>query len=102
MAKKPTPRTSQRAAERVEYQFKIERYSPDTLPMARLAEYMADLARIMGETEHVHFRRVAKGSAVIIPAVDWQAVPKVRARVHSVKRRQAPADVLRIADALNE
>lgn len=69
--------------------------------MARLAEYLADLAVIMGEKEHVHFRRVDKGSAVIVPAVDWESVPKVRTRVHSVKRRQAPADVLRIADALN-
>lgn len=86
----------------LEYRFKIDGFAPETISMARLAEYMADLARLMGETEHVHFRRLEKGSAVVVPVVDWQAVPKVRARIHRVKRRQAPADVLRVADELNE
>ncbi len=38
---------------------------------------------------------------MIVPAVDWEAVPKVRKRVHAVKRRQAPTEVLRIADGIN-
>jgi hypothetical protein len=100
-ARRPRARRPSRP-EQVEYRFKIERFTPETISMARLAEYMADLARIMGETEHVHFRRLERSSAVIVPVVSWQAVPKVRARVHSVKRRQAAIDVLRVADALNE
>ena len=30
-------------------------FTPATLPMARLAEYLADLATVLGEKEHVHF-----------------------------------------------
>ncbi len=34
-----------------EYRFVIEAYSPDTLPMSRLAEYMAALAQLLGRTD---------------------------------------------------
>lgn len=55
----------------------------------------------MGEREHVHFGGLKRGSAVLVPVVDWEAVPKVRKRVHDVKRRVAPQDVLKTADNLN-
>ena len=32
-----------------EYRFSIDAYTPATMPMARLAEYMAQLALILGE-----------------------------------------------------
>lgn len=36
------------------YRFKIDAYSPDTMPMARLAQYMGELAVLLGEREAVH------------------------------------------------
>ena len=89
------------AGNRLEYRFHIDAFKPETLPLARLAEYLADIAVILGEREHVHFVRVESGSTVPVVSVEWEAVPKVRQRVLSVKRRQAPAEVLRIADGLN-
>ena len=47
-----------------EFRFKIEgkvngeEMTPLTLPMARLAEYITDLAMIMGHRESVHFIKV--------------------------------------------
>ena len=38
-----------------EYRFVIDAHTPDTLPMSRLAEYMAALARLFGNAKQVHF-----------------------------------------------
>jgi len=77
-----------------EYKFKIDAYTPDTIPMARLAEYIADLATVLGNREHVHFNRIEPGSTVPVVRVEWEAEPKVRERVHAVKTKEAPADAL--------
>jgi hypothetical protein len=42
----------------VEYVFRIDAFTPDTLPMARLAEYLSALAKLLGHQEHTHFVRV--------------------------------------------
>ena len=61
----------------------IDAYSPDTLPMSRLAEYMAELATLLGEKAHVHFVELAEGSSRLVHAVEHEASPKVRHRVHA-------------------
>jgi hypothetical protein len=53
-----------------EYRFKITAYTPATIPMARLAEYMAELAVVLGEEEHVHFVRLQKGSTVLVHNIE--------------------------------
>jgi hypothetical protein len=61
-----------------EFRFKIdgkvgdEDMTPLTLPMARLAEYLVDLAIVMGHTESVHFLRTELGSheSVVMVAAD--------------------------------
>ena len=77
-----------------EYRFVIDAFTRDTLPMARLAEYMADLAVMLGEPESVHFIRVDEGSAVLVQQVDEPAVPKVRARTGLLRSGDAPPDAL--------
>ena len=41
-------------AEAGEFRFTIDRYTPETLPMARLAEYLSQLATLFGEKQAVH------------------------------------------------
>jgi hypothetical protein len=36
-----------------QYRFKIDVFDVDNIPMARLAEYMAELAKLLGEPERV-------------------------------------------------
>ena len=67
---------------------------PATLPMARLAEYMTDLALILGEKEHVHFIELRESSAAVAHAIDHEAIPKVRARVHAVKTGDAQPEAM--------
>lgn len=85
----------------VEYKFRIDAYSPDTLPMSRLAEYMTDLAVILGEQQRVHFVRLEKGSAVLVQEIEAIAVPKVRERVDSVGGGSGPNDAMTAYDRLN-
>ena len=84
-----------------EYRFVIDAYSPDTLPMARLAEYMADLARLLGRTKQVHFVRLDPGSAELVHAVEPEAAADVRNRLRAIKRGEAAADATTAFAALD-
>lgn len=61
--------------------FKIDAFTPDTLPMARLAEYMTQFAKLLGEPDRVHFIEVEHGSAVLRARIDEIAVSKVTRRL---------------------
>jgi hypothetical protein len=79
----------------IQYKFKIDAFTPETLPMARLAEYMADLAVLLGNEEKVHFVRLEGGSTVLVHTVEWEAGPKVVERIRLVKRAEAPPEAMR-------
>ena len=61
--------------------FKIDVFTPQTLPMERLAEYMLRFAKLLGEPERVHFVKVEPGSAVLLAHVEIVALPKVERRI---------------------
>ena len=84
-----------------EYRFVIEAYSPETMPMSRLAEYMTDLARILGENEHVHFVRLERGSTVLVQAVEPEVEPKMRSRLRAITNGKLPEDAARAFRSLN-
>ena len=84
-----------------EYRLKIDAYTPDTLPIARLAEYMTDLAKLLGEPESVHFVKIDEGSAVLVHKVDDPAAPKIAERVVQVRDRDAPSDVMAAYERLD-
>ncbi len=79
------PRLSKGKNRSVEFSFKIEAYSPETFPMARLGEYMAQLGKLLGETTQVHFKNLAPGSTCIVHEVQWEAIPKIKQALGSVK-----------------
>ena len=85
-----------------EYRFVIDAaYSPDTLPMSRLAAYMADLARLLGRIERVHFVRIEAGSAVLVHVVEPEAATEVGTRIHALAHDKAPEDAAKAFRALN-
>lgn len=98
------PRRTKNAGrgEGTEYRFKIDAYSPETIPMARLAEYMAELAVLLGERNSVHFRRIAKGSTVLNLKIDREAAPKVRDRIAGVRAGDTSGEPLRAFRTLNK
>jgi len=84
-----------------EYRFRIDAYTPETLPMARLAEYLHQLALILGEPKAVHFVSLVEGSTTIVHKIESEAEPKVRSRVRAVARRQAPPEAMRAFQNIN-
>ena len=77
-----------------------ESFTPATLPMSRLAEYLTDLALLLGEKEYVHFLELKEGSSTIRHAIDRPAVPKVKARIRAAKLGDASLEFLRAKDRI--
>ena len=78
-------------AQRYKYVFKIDAaFTPSTIPMARLAEYMSKIAAMLGNQEKVHFVRLEPGSTVLVNEVEHEAFPKVRERVEAIRANNGP------------
>lgn len=81
-----------------EFRFKIdgringEEITPLTLPMARLAEYLADLATLMGHRESVHLIKIADGSTAPVIFIDADEESRITHRVQSAQRGMGPHD----------
>jgi len=101
MKKPPRAPRKAKAEAGTEYRFSIDAYTPETMPMARLAEYMAQLAVVLGEPGAVHFDRLVAGSTVVVHRVEREAVPKVRERTAAVARGDAPRDAIRAFRSIN-
>jgi hypothetical protein len=89
-------------AEKREYRFKIDAYTRETMPMGRLAGYLADLAILFGEDSGVHLIGVETSSTCPVILVDWEAEPKVRARVNNARNRVGPEDAVEAVDSINQ
>lgn len=68
------------------YTLYIKAYTPETIPMARLAQYMQNLAAMLGHDAAVHFDTLKSGSTQLVTRVDHEEVPKVEAHIAQVKR----------------
>jgi hypothetical protein len=98
----PRTRKRPRKSDGTEYRFRIDAYTPETIPMSRLAEYMSELATILGERSSVHFERLEPGSTVIVHRVEREAAPKVRDRIDHVRTGEAAGDALRAFAKVNK
>jgi len=84
-----------------EYRFEIDAYTPETIPLMRLSQYLSDLARMMGETASVHLDRIEKGSTVPVIRIDWEAEPKVRDRLRAVRFNDGPLEAQKAYKEIN-
>lgn len=82
--------------------FLIDAYSPDTIPMVKLAEYMADFAALLGKENAVHFAGLEKGSTKIAARIEFEDVPKVTARLNDIRRGIPPKDAAKIFDQIDK
>lgn len=85
-----------------ELRFKIDAFRPDTIPMARLAEYMKELAALLGDEHGVHFVRLDPGSVELVQNVDKQDRPKVDARLDALRRGDGAADAIKAYRKLDD
>jgi hypothetical protein len=84
-----------------EYRFEIEPYTPETMPLGRLAAYLQQLAILLGEDKGVHLVRLEKGSTILVHRVDVEAIPKIEERAAAVRRGEGAPDAMRAYNGLN-
>jgi hypothetical protein len=82
-------------------EFIIDVFTPATLPMSRLGEYLVHLAALLGHKERVHFIEVGEGSARLVHMVEAPAYPKVRERLAAVRALDGPTDAVRAFESLD-
>jgi hypothetical protein len=85
-----------------EYEFKLDAYSPATIPLERLAAYMSALAKLLGNQSSVHFEKLEQGSTCHILKIDNEAIPKVSARLNKLFAADAANDAKIAADEVNK
>lgn len=86
--------------DRIEYRFVLDAYTPDTIPQAKLAEYLADLALLYGEEAAVHFVGVEESSLAIVSAIDIDADPEVSERIQAADTESASPDIRKAYQSL--
>jgi hypothetical protein len=87
--------------DRREVRFIINAYTPETMPMARLAEYMTDLAVLLGEPSKVHFSRVEAGSLALVQWIELEGAHKVEDRLAQIRHGEGPPDAMNAMKAIN-
>lgn len=87
---------------RKRYRFHLDAFTPETIPMSRLTEYLQDLARLFGCDSEVHFAGLEGGSTKPLVDVEWEAVPKVDERLQAAATPHAPADVAKAYRAIDK
>jgi hypothetical protein len=85
-----------------ELRFFMEPYTPETLPLGRLAEYLAELAKVLGHHRGVHLIELQEGSTVLVNKVDPEALPTIYERAAAIRGRQAPRDAMDGYSKLNK
>ena len=83
------------------YTLHIDAYTPETIPMARLARYMQNCAALLGHESAVHFDRLMEGSTRLVTRVDFVDVPKVRARLDQVARGEGDGESLKAREEID-
>jgi len=87
----------------VTLRFRIGAFSPSTIPMEKLGDYMRDLAIVLGSPEKVHFVRLDPGSTEIVHVVErWAFMTDVRSRIRNVQIGIAPVEALAAYRAINK
>jgi hypothetical protein len=77
------------------YTLYIDAYTPETIPMARLALYMQQLAMLLGHESAVHFEALKPGSTRLVSRINREDVPKVAIRLDQVRRGDGTADAVK-------
>ncbi len=72
-----------------------------TLPMSRLAEYVADLAAMLGHQDHVHLLEIRESSTVLVPFIDDIAFQKVHQHLLAIRNGSAPLVAMQMYDSID-
>lgn len=84
-----------------EYRFKIEAYSPETMPLGFLTDCLKDLIEILGNEKNLHLMRVDRSSACPVIWIDPEIEPEIKERARELKKHAAPPMAMEATARLN-
>ena len=79
---------------RREYRLKIEKYTPETMPINRLLEYLGDLSNLFGNPEHVHLVDILAESVGPVLLIDQDVEQDSVDRIEAAKSGDGPKDAI--------
>jgi hypothetical protein len=85
-----------------EFRWKIDAYSAETMPLARLLEYLHELSVMLEAGQELHLVRVDSGSTEPVFKVDATIAPSVQARAKAVRTGIAPRAAMRSFRRINK
>lgn len=88
--------------ELLEYPFRIIGPKPDSIAMARLADYMAEFARLLGSQDHVHFDRIIDRSVAIVARVRPEDAGVISPRIRHASKGTENTDAITSVRKLNQ
>jgi hypothetical protein len=84
-----------------EYELWFDAYTPETIPMERLAEYLLALSKLLGNQANVHFSKLKTGSTSATALVEREAAPKVAQRLAATTTSEAANDAIAAINTIN-
>jgi hypothetical protein len=82
--------------------FSIDAFSPETISMSRLADYMAALSKFLGSTGSVHFDRIDEGSLQLVYWTEPEAVSEIRQRQVAIETGTADEPLRNAYEKVND
>ena len=84
------------------YTLYIDAYSPETIPMARLAQYMQGFAALLAQEGGVHFQELKPGSTRLVSRVDREHVPKVDTNLRALMIGDPDPDGMKARETIDQ
>lgn len=84
-----------------QYTFKIDDYTPETMPFGRLVEYYSELTKLIGLPEHLRLVDVFKSSHGTRLSVNRHYQHRIDERLVQIRAGNAPKGALRARDQIN-
>lgn len=85
----------------ISYTFKIEDFTPDSMPFGRLIEYYAEIRKMLGVAENLHLVGVFEGSHGSAFAIDGNFESQLVERLNAINEGTAPKMAIRAQETIN-
>jgi hypothetical protein len=82
--------------------FRIDAFTPETLPSAKLAQYLTHLSKLIGSEEKLHFKRIGRGCAILNLWIDEADLANTHGRLKSIGTVDSSPEANKAYDNLNQ
>lgn len=84
------------------YTFKIDGFTPDSMPFGRLVEYYSEIKKLLGVAENLHLVDVVESSHGSAFKIDTSSESALTKRLMELAEGTAPQTATRARDAINQ